>query len=1201
VPAIRSQCASPRAESGDESVSSGEEDRGDASEEEPQSVAPARRKSNSSISSIRTISSRRSSAADSEVSIREDEDAGDDDEEEEEEEHGVLFGERSPRLLRSHRLSVRLPARWLGCMPTARARGAAQLARLHAHRPRAQRRLTRARLAVTEALHGNEMPNAVNEWLSRYNEDSQQGILELINLILEVADCAGKMSELPEGEEEIGEVVDDLKEHFEDAGPDYLVNTTTKAKKKQRQNFEDLWNKILVQGSNAVIGGDLFPAMIEWLVKLASSEARSLRHTASIVALNWLEACIDVANAAKKELGVAQRQLLAEKKKKKPNAGKVQQLEARSDQLSENTVLLESSMKDVFSGIFVHRYRDVSEKIRVLCLEKMGRFIIDYPSVFLADSYLKYLGWQLYDKSSDVRAACIAAVAPLYENAEHAPNLDLFTTRFKDRMLELQLDIDPVVSALGMQLSTALLQNEILEESEIGDTLAGLKHADPKIRKATAAFVRTYMDMYMESSQVDESDQTVHQLKVLLTICDSDQEDDRSYIWVADSMWDATTVLRDWDAIISLLLQDDNDLDEAANRRLVGLMTCSIKKACGVGITAGTGPTKLSKKQKDAIPDNRQELTASFMLALPKLMERYQADEAVMCDLVEIPAHMDVSQYAVTRKKKALTDLLKHLRVAYMKHSDRELLLHVAGAFRTLTAADFALSKDCKSALDKLRDALIAELGRQVDAVLSGEADDQEAAEYSLEVTLRRLDALYEKVDARSPEALQAVKECLKQGTDDEEELSDAVCCLALSTMHKHCAWDIFGIMGTESREEEHEAVSSRRDAVIEQLLSLESGSPVVRAEAFKVLMDTLVVFSNVPEMEFSASSDVTTKVLAWFEREMQSEGFDSAHELLYVKAITHAMLGGGVSHDEVAPAVVGHFVKHNKECESLIKLFMQSLKKKLPKQGVWAIELGAMTQLFTTYAEKDEQEIYSDLQALVEKVGQAYPQIMRDRTALFNIIKGGISYALEDAPNKILFLDVAILTLSSKFSAPQKSKILEYLEKKMREKDLVADADNEDWNAYFDLEKELQGSSSSRSRKGNAKKAGAGSRRAMQMSLDDDDDDDDDISLHDGEDDNDDINGLDEEQKDVDDDMDSEGEAASRGSSSSRSSKRGADDLDGEDDADDADGDEDSDAENGSNSSGFKPKLRAQTTNSAGKGVPGRGSGFAARKRRRR
>ena len=40
---------------------------------------------------------------------------------------------------------------------------------------------------------------------------------------------------------------------------------------------------------------------------------------------------------------------------------------------------------------------------------------------------------------------------------------------------------------------------------------------------------------------------------------------------------------------------------------------------------------------------------------------------------------------------------------------------------------------------------------------------------------------------------------------------------------------------------------------------------------------------------------------------------------------------------------------------------------------------------------------------------------------------------------------------------------------------------------------------------------------------------------------------------------------------------------------------------ENGSNSSGFKPKLRAQTTNSAGKGVPGRGSGFAARKRRRR
>ena len=103
-----------------------------------------------------------------------------------------------------------------------------------------------------------------------------------------------------------------------------------------------------------------------------------------------------------------------------------------------------------------------------------------------------------------------------------------------------------------------------------------------------------------------------------------------------------------------------------------------LKKACGVAISADGAP-KLTKRQKDAIPEHKHELTNNFMLALPKLMERFQADEAIMCELVEIPAHMDVSQYAAARKKKALTDLVKHLRVAYMKHSDSELLLHVAG------------------------------------------------------------------------------------------------------------------------------------------------------------------------------------------------------------------------------------------------------------------------------------------------------------------------------------------------------------------------------------------------------------------------------------------------------------------------------------------------------------------------------------------
>ena len=120
-------------------------------------------------------------------------------------EHGVLFGAR------------RQPARPFAARP--------------ADRPPARRR--------AEALQGNEMPNAVSDWLSRYKEDADEAILELINLILEVAECTGT-----EGEDAIGEVVDleDLSltnNHFQDP-PDYPAthagNTSQAKKKEQRQN-----------------------------------------------------------------------------------------------------------------------------------------------------------------------------------------------------------------------------------------------------------------------------------------------------------------------------------------------------------------------------------------------------------------------------------------------------------------------------------------------------------------------------------------------------------------------------------------------------------------------------------------------------------------------------------------------------------------------------------------------------------------------------------------------------------------------------------------------------------------------------------------------------------------------------------------------------------------------------------------------------
>lgn len=61
---------------------------------------------------------------------------------------------------------------------------------------------------------------------------------------------------------------------------------------------------------------------------------------------------------------------------------------------------LKCIMHITFHRLFVHRYRDIDPEVRMSCIQSLGVWILLYPSLFLQDLYLKYLGWTLNDKVS---------------------------------------------------------------------------------------------------------------------------------------------------------------------------------------------------------------------------------------------------------------------------------------------------------------------------------------------------------------------------------------------------------------------------------------------------------------------------------------------------------------------------------------------------------------------------------------------------------------------------------------------------------------------------------------------------------------------------------------------------------------------------------------------------------------------------------
>lgn len=138
----------------------------------------------------------------------------------------------------------------------------------------------------------------------------------------------------------------------------------------------------------------------------------------------------------------------------------------------------------------MHRYRDVEPDIRMACIQSLGVWILSYPSLFLQDLYLKYLGWTLNDKvsgcqfdfylqssvdklekfnyaiflhlsplkSDGVRKASVLALQNLYEVDDNVPSLGLFTERFYKRMIELADDVDISVAVCAIGLVKQLIR-----------------------------------------------------------------------------------------------------------------------------------------------------------------------------------------------------------------------------------------------------------------------------------------------------------------------------------------------------------------------------------------------------------------------------------------------------------------------------------------------------------------------------------------------------------------------------------------------------------------------------------------------------------------------------------------------------------------------------------------------------------------------
>ncbi|KAJ9654377.1 cohesin complex subunit [Neophaeococcomyces mojaviensis] len=622
---------------------------------------------------------------------------------------------------------------------------------------------------------GLDAETAATNWQNEMENDNVAGLKDIINFILQCIGCESRIesSDIDDVDNISGKLGDILNEYGNQKEGDYPLSS----KQKQFHGMKD----VLVEFFKAVIHGlhnsNLMydePAIYDnihiWTATMASAGFRSFRHTATVISLAMTTALTEVAKELQSSMATTKQQLDSEKKKKSANKGRISKLQEEMARDEKKLEVIDNQLRDAFDTVYIHRYRDVEEKIRVECVAAIGSWILNYRKMFLEGQYLRYIGWVMSDPYALTRLEVIRQLKALFKQKQNVPALRAFTERFRSRIVEMGArDADTTVRAETIELLDRLRNAELLEPDDI-ETIGQLVFDnEPKVRKAVAKFfVSNIEDLY--SASVDEFDQeqfnealpdedetedfdTPNKLwikfKCLAQTLGAQQntisrssnkrsdtfgtEADSRYMVATQAIFNAMPELHHWEALAGYLLHDHSNITRAKNTSglsaavqeayklengedliLLDVLYCAAKLSLQEPVD--DAKTNRTKKAKDEARQRQETAAHNLSVMIPQLHNKFGSTPQAAKVILRLHQLFDADLVDDVHDEEAdHTALLDDVNKQFTAHSDADVL---AEASRALRAA--LHHESSKEAADAKVLELWQESSQSLAALLSG-------------------------------------------------------------------------------------------------------------------------------------------------------------------------------------------------------------------------------------------------------------------------------------------------------------------------------------------------------------------------------------------------------------------------------------------------------------------------------------------------
>ncbi|KAJ7094006.1 hypothetical protein B0H15DRAFT_799033 [Mycena belliarum] len=759
------------------------------------------------------------------------------------------------------------------------------------------------------------LQSTAEDFLESLEEAPGLAQAELVNLVLRACGCNESLNEDQVLDfDGVLDVLDEFTEGLkkEQTSNAYPLTSKLPLFKKFRKSLHEFIERLISAAASlgSLYTSDLIPTLQAWVIAMSSSQIRSFRHTATVVALELESALCDVAAAVEKSaVSIARYREGVKKRRDKVTAGSNKDkakdkdnLDAKATEARGHRDKLKEFIKDFVDGVFVHRYRDLDPIIRAECILALGTWFTKHPAHFLDATYLRYIGWVLSDGAAAVRLAALRALAGVYAQTEYAPQVHHFTERFKGRILEMAArDVDPAVrvAVLGVleHLGATALEEDEREQVAlcVFDTEAKVRHAvgplvyacwselvderlvgrptEPTDEERARAGVKALGAVMVRwGAQLDSADsvgdddestedgapRTSKRKEAAIPLGPDEQERMGRAGLVVESLWDDVDAVKDWETLLDVLLLDHSSAASADD------VPASSRR--------GRPNGKAAKANEEGLVDEAWRLE--------------EDEETVLIEVLVASL-----RHAKAAAKKGYAGLWDDIMKQFLSHSAPNVLNVAMQALMHLMAATSLSNTNSTKILeleDELSSALRDAVAGRDEIEVAGFDEDEVIALGALCTRLSVLsgfrdmsDWMEEDEGGKQSSAWDIISALIERGRLGYKEEAFMIT-QALELLTKHLIWKakLLRIEGdpAEPTAEElrmREKIREQRDSLLEKLAEYAVGTQSNTAEAvtrtaFMCLMSVHILFGLEEKLHITLDDEVQFRCAGYVQAEIE-------------------------------------------------------------------------------------------------------------------------------------------------------------------------------------------------------------------------------------------------------------------------------------------------------------------------------------------